>query len=265
MQPGNGRWSNGATHCGMCLRKRWSREIAAIVVAAAVGAALLNGCGGDGETPSSGPVGWAIGTRNPDRSAVILHTANGGSNWDAQGDTSLWTGHCGTDISAVDHQTAWAALCGFDNEDGLILHTTNGGVTWAIQTLPGAVPDAVKGIKGISPSEAWAVGLQGPVMHTLDGGQTWAIVPTEGITIRQVNRMDVLGDDIWIADHGSGDRGMIHSADNGRTWRQEQLPSVEPGHGPMTASIVNSEVAWTTVNYQGDIYRTQDEAVDAVR
>jgi photosystem II stability/assembly factor-like uncharacterized protein len=261
MQPGNGRWSNRATHCGMCLRKRWSREIAAIVVAAAVGASLFSGCGDDGEPPSSGPVGWAIGTRNQDGSAVILHTANGGSNWDAQGDTSLWTGHCGTDISAVDHQTAWAALCGFDSEDGLILHTMNGGLTWAIQTLPGAVPGGVKGIKGLSPNEAWAVGIEGPVMHTLDGGQTWVIVPTEGIAIRQVNRMDVLGDDIWIADFGNGERGIIHSADRGRTWRQEQLPSVPAGQGPMAISIVNSQVAWTDVRQVGGLYRTRDSGL----
>ncbi len=199
-------------------------------------------------------MGWAIGTRTQDGSAVIVHTANGGSSWEAQGDTSLWTGHDGNDISAVDSQTAWAALGG---EEGLIVHTTNGGVTWDIQDLPEAMPGGAKGIKGINRDEAWAVGIRGPVMHTLDGGQTWVVVPTS-IPFRQVNRMDVLGDDIWIADQGNGDSGMIHSADHGQMWRQEQLPSVEPGHGPMTASIVNAQVAWTTVNFQGDIYRTQD-------
>lgn len=30
------------------MRKRWSREVAAVVVAAAVGASLLVGCGDDG-------------------------------------------------------------------------------------------------------------------------------------------------------------------------------------------------------------------------
>ncbi len=236
------------------LQRRLSQQVAAIVAAAAVGASLLGGCGDDSETPSSGPVGWAIGTRTQDESAVIVHTANGGSSWEVQGDTSRWTGHDGNDISAVDNQTAWAALGG---EEGLIVHTTNGGVTWDIQNLPEAMPGGAKGIKGINRDEAWAVGIRGPVMHTLDGGQTWVVAPT-GITFRQVNRMDVLGDDIWIADQGNGDSGMIHSADHGQTWRQEQLPSVEPGNGPMTATIVNAKVAWTTVNFQGDIYRTQD-------
>ncbi|MFI5396827.1 MAG: hypothetical protein ACHQ9S_14925 [Candidatus Binatia bacterium] len=66
------------------LRKLWSRKIAAIVVATAVGASLLTGCDEDGETQAPGPVGWAIGS-DTNRSAVILHTANGGSTWDAQG------------------------------------------------------------------------------------------------------------------------------------------------------------------------------------
>ncbi|MFI5396826.1 MAG: WD40/YVTN/BNR-like repeat-containing protein [Candidatus Binatia bacterium] len=157
----------------------------------------------------------------------------------------------------MDRQTAWAALAA-DGEGGLILHTTDGGSTWDIQSLPEPIPDGMKGIKGMSREEAWAVGLKGPVLHTLDGGRTWQIVPTDGVTLRQVNRMDVLGQDIWIADYGNGDKGMVHSADSGQSWRQEQLPSVYPGHGPMTASIVSPQVVWTTVNFQGDIYRTQD-------
>jgi photosystem II stability/assembly factor-like uncharacterized protein len=256
MQLGHGRGSNRASHCAMYLRKRGSRELAAIAVAAAMGASLLTGCGDDGETPAPGPVGWAIGS-DTNGSAVILHTANGGSTWDAQGNKSLWTGHKGNDVSAVDRQTAWAALAA-DGEGGLILHATDGGSTWDIQNLPESVPLGVKGVKGISRQEAWAVGLEGPVLHTLDGGRTWQIVPTDGVTLQQVNRMDVLGQDIWIADKGNGETGMVHSADYGHSWRQEQLPAVEPGHGPMTASIVSSQVAWTTVNFQGDVYRTQD-------
>ena len=221
----------------------------------------MAGCGDDGgsatPSPPAGPVGWAIGY-DANFSAVILHTANGGLNWEVQGDTSLWTGCSANDISAVDPQTAWAAIGAAGPAGGHILHTTNGGVTWDIQNLPEAVPDGVKQVKGTSRTEAWAVGLHGPVLHTLDGGATWAIVPTEGITIRQVNRMDVLGDDIWIADYGNGDTGMIHSADHGRTWRQEQLPSVPAGQGPMTISIVSAQVAWTDVRPAPDLYRTQN-------
>ena len=167
-------------------------------------------------------------------------------------------GHPGNDISAVDATTAWAALSSFDEEGGIILHTTDGSKTWLSQDLPVAIPQGVKGIKGVSRDEAWAVGLDGPVLHTVDGGTTWAVVPTTGVTILQVNRMDVLGNDIWIADVGNGANGMIHSPDAGATWRQESLPGVDPGHGPMTATIVDANTAWTTVNQQGDVYRTTD-------
>lgn len=202
--------------------------------------------------------GWAIGN-DPDKTAVILHTDNGGKTWEVQGDGSLWKGHNANDISAVDKRTAWAALGGNDTgEEGMILHTKDGGKTWKVQALPQVIQDGVKGIKGVGRKEAWAVGLHGPVMHTNNGGKRWEIVPTPGITIKQVNRMDVLGKDIWIADFGNGENGMIHSPDGGRTWRQEYLPGVDRGHGPMTASIVNKKVAWTSVNLQGELYRTMD-------
>ena len=189
---------------------------------------------------------------------MILHTGNSGTTWEVQGDSSLWKGHGRNDISAVDERTSWAALGNTDSEGGIILHTSDGGSTWKVQTLPQVIPEGVKGIKGVSRDEAWAVGLNGPVMHTADGGETWEIIPTPGITLRQVNRIDVLGSDIWIADYGSGENGMIHSPDGGLTWRQESLPDVDTDHGPMTASIVNTQVAWTSVNQQGELYRTLD-------
>jgi photosystem II stability/assembly factor-like uncharacterized protein len=217
---------------------------------------LLTGCG-DGNYTNKAASGWAIGN-DPDSTAVILHTDSGGITWEVQGDRSLWKEHYGADISAVDERTAWAALGPTTGEGGMILHTSDGGSTWNVQVLPQVIPEGVKGIKGVSRNEAWAVGLNGPVMHTADGGETWEIVPTPGITFRQVNRIDVLGNDIWIADFGNGENGMIHSPDRGLTWRQEHLPGVDVNHGPMTVSIVNTQVAWTSVNMQGELYRTLD-------
>lgn len=217
---------------------------------------LLTGCR-NGDDTSKSASGWAIGN-DPDGTAVILHTGNGGITWETQGDRSQWQEHSGMDISAVDEHTAWAALSDSTSEGGLILHTRDGGSIWEVQSLPQAVPEGVKGIKGVSRNEAWAVGLNGPVMRTINGGETWVVVPTPGIIFRQVNRMDARGNDIWIADHGNGENGMIHSPDGGLTWRQEYLPGVDVNHGPMTASIVNTQIAWTSVNMQGELYRTLD-------
>jgi photosystem II stability/assembly factor-like uncharacterized protein len=221
---------------------------------------FTSGCSDD-DPISTGPVGWAIGWRSDD-TAAILHTNNGGKTWVEQGDTALWPGMAGNDISAVDPWTAWAALGSAVGSDapGAILHTTDGGANWRIQPLPEGVNDDVKGIKGLSPSVAWAVTLGGTVMRTLDGGETWVVIPHEGITMVQVNRIDAKGEDIWIADFGSGENGMIHSPDFGQTWRQETLPDPDPlpDFGPMAVSIVSSEVVWASTRPAANLYRTTD-------
>ena len=216
----------------------------------------VTGCSDDDNVITE-PVGWAIGWRS-DNTAAILHTWNGGKTWEEQGNTALWTGLGGNDISAVDEWTAWAALGGRDG-GGAILHTNDGGANWKLQPLPEGVNDAVKGIKGLSRSTAWAVTLGGTVMRTHDGGENWVVIPHDGVTMKQINRIDAKGDDIWIADYGSGEFGMIHSADFGLTWRQEQLPDVDPaGGGPMAVSIVSSQIAWAAVRPEANLYRTVD-------
>lgn len=217
----------------------------------------ISGCGGSDDNTSPLLVtGWSIGKR-ADGTAAIFHTANGGASWTEQGNTELWQGLNGNDISAVDALTAWAAVGDETTGEGAILNTTDGGKTWELQTLPDGVHDPVKGIKGLSRTVAWAVTLGGTIMRTLDGGKTWVVIPHEGVDIYQVNRMDALGNDIWIADVGSGNRGIIHSSDFGLTWRKEQLPEgSQPMEGPMCISIVNSRVAWAAVRPEADVYRT---------
>jgi len=206
-----------------------------------------------GNSTILGPVGWAIGWYS-NNTAAILHTQNGGKAWEVQGNSALWTGVYGTDISAVDEWTAWAALLGDAN--GAIIHTTDGGTNWNPQPLPDGINEGVKGIKGLSRNVAWAVTIGGTVMRTLDGGENWIVIPHEGITIKQVNRIDAKGDDIWIADYGSGEYGMIHSPDFGVTWRRERLPDISDG--PMAVSIVSSQIAWATVRPEANLYRTVD-------
>ena len=209
----------------------------------------------DDDNAITGPVGWAIGYY-PDNTAAILHTWNGGKTWEVQGNTALWTGLNGQDISAVDEWTAWAALGSKEGVGGAIIHTTDGGANWNLQPLPDGINEAVKGIKGLSRSVAWAVTLGGTVMRTLDGGENWVVIPHDGVTMKQINRIDAKGDDIWIADYGSGEYGMIHSPDFGVTWRQEQLPDVYDG--PMGVSIVSSQIAWAAARLTTSLYRTVD-------
>jgi PKD repeat protein len=211
---------------------------------------------------STPAVGWAIGQDQAGTPAIV-HTTDGGLTWQVQGDLSAWPDMEGNDISAVDDQTAWAALgSGNMNEArGAILHTTDGGTTWVVQPIPDGLLGGIIGVKGLSRNEAWAASLGGVVMHTLDGGSTWNIVPHPDVYLSEVNRIDATsGGNVWIADTTmSGDkRYIIHSTDNGDTWRQETLQGAPLDGQTFVVSAYSSQVVWSTVRPYTDIYRTVD-------
>jgi photosystem II stability/assembly factor-like uncharacterized protein len=225
-------------------------------------------------------IGWAIGF-DASYTAVILHTKNGGQKWVVQGDNTKWESCYGNDISAVDEHTAWAAL-GSNTSDGSgkILHTTNGGATWIEQTLPEGVDGGIKGIKGLTRDEAWAVSITGTILHTTDGGKVWNIVEHPNFEIGQVNRMDAIGyrdvrdtdssgkntgkvhANVWIADHEGEDEGhlgMIHTLYNGDIWRQEYLPATsDTDFRVHMVSAYSPRVAWAAAWLSGALYRTVD-------
>jgi len=186
--------------------------------------------------------GWAIG-QDENNAAAIVHTADGGLTWQAQGDSTKWTDLYGNDISAVDNQTAWAALSSGPGEpDGIILHTTNGGGKWVTQTIPSGLTGGIKGIKGLSRDEAWAASLEGVVLHTTDGGETWDIVPQPEVTITQVNRIDAMGSDVWIADAAEGG-AVVHTNDGGQHWWAEYLPCED---SPLTVHAFSPQDVWAS-------------------
>jgi photosystem II stability/assembly factor-like uncharacterized protein len=220
----------------------------------------------DNSTPAAPVTGWAIGWSEDagNFSVKILKTDNGGAAWTLQALPAGCEGFQGNDISAVNQRVAWAAMSLNKGAsiDGGILHTADGGASWTIQTLPdGMTNRQIKNIKGVSPTEAWAVSIGGDVLHTIDGGVSWNIVEVKDvdghiITMTQVNRMDVTGQDIWIVDVNSFDMGVIHSPDGGLTWRREQLPDVLHNHGPLAISAFSSLIAWAAVNSEGYLWWT---------
>ena len=216
-------------------------------------------CRVNGKPPAT--TGWAIGD-DATRTAVIVHTADGGLNWQVQGDSTARTGQTGNDISAVDDRTAWAALGSAGVTGGTILHTTDGGATWVSQTIPTGLAGGIKAVKGLSRREAWAVSLgdttqDGTILHTTDGGATWNVVPHPTVPIFQVNRMDAIGKNVWIADAANGS-AVIHTQDSGLTWRAEYLPN---GDNPLTVHAFNPEAVWASGQVQQKnptFYRTLD-------
>lgn len=205
-------------------------------------------------------VGWVIGN-DTDGTAVIFHTRDGGATWVEQGDGVQWPGFNGNDITAVDEQTAWAALGSADG--GKILCTTDGGKRWVAQVLPKSV-GPVKNIKALSRRAAWAAGLNGTVLHTTDGGETWEVVPHADVAIGVVNRLDAVGlegSSVRIVDEQGGTQGMIHSPNGGATWRQETVPYQDPGPGRPGLHMVaaySREVAWCSAWYSATLFRTGD-------
>jgi photosystem II stability/assembly factor-like uncharacterized protein len=226
---------------------------------------MLSSCGGS--SPPAPATGWVIG-QSSDQNHVptvkILKTGDGGASWTLQTLPAQSVGFNGLDISAVNSLVTWAAVGEVDG--GGILHTADGGSSWTWQALPdglGSDHRHIKSIKGVSPTEAWAASIVGDVLHTTDGGNTWAIVPvkdTNGsiIAIKQVNRMEVTGQDIWIADYQGGNLGAIHSADAGRTWRQELLPDVVADGGLVSISAFDRSVVWAAAAKEGYLWGTSD-------
>lgn len=221
--------------------------------------------------------GWVIGNSKDDsgnRSATILHTRDSGRTWRVQVGKQEWPNYNGNDISAVDSCTAWAALGSAESGLGIVLHTTNGGWTWEEQTLPESV-DQIKGIKGLTRHEAWAVSLGGKVLHTTDGGKVWSIVEHPDITIHQVNRIDAIGyrklpswsglfankdpinANVWIADDQGGKSGMIHTLYNGEVWRQEEVP-FDVSTGVHMVKAYSLRVVWAAAWGDSRLFRTTD-------
>lgn len=97
--------------------------------------------------------------------------------------------------------------------------------------------------------------------RTTTGGNVWTIMP-HSVPISQVNRMDALGlpsANVWIADEGGGHWGMIHTLDNGVTWRREFVPYVDPDkQGLHMVSAYSPMVAWCAAPGEGDLFRTVD-------
>src|SRR4029079_12282208 len=58
-------------------------------------------------------------------------------------------------------------------EFGTLIATKDGGATWVKRTLP--TDKTLFGIYFSTPSEGWAVGIDGLVLHTTDAGATWTV------------------------------------------------------------------------------------------
>ncbi|MCI0512645.1 YCF48-related protein [candidate division KSB1 bacterium] len=105
--------------------------------------------------------GWAVGFGN-----TILHTSNGGLNWERQSIPSeqglLYN------VDFTDSLNGWVI-----SQAGEIFQTVNGGHTW---TLNAKVEVRLCGLHFNNKTTGWVVGGQGTILNTVNGGKTWQTV-----------------------------------------------------------------------------------------
>src|SRR4029078_3345109 len=97
--------------------------------------------------------GWIVGGEGQydDRRALIMHTTDGGKNWDRQEAKSV---PLLTSVGACDATTGWA----LGPKD--IIHTADGGNTWETQYRSKG-DETLMGVECVSSQRAWAVGDNG--------------------------------------------------------------------------------------------------------
>ena len=170
----------------------------------------------------------------------------------------------GNDISAVDDQTAWAAL-GSARVTPWVQSCTppTAALTWVSQAIPAGLTGGIKSVKGLSRSEAWAASLLGTILHTTDGGASWKIIPHPSVPITQVNRMDAIGAHVWVADAAVGG-ALVHSPDGGSTWQAIPLPD----DSPLTVHAFTPQAIWASgsdIDVNPSFYRTLDGGEEWIR
>jgi photosystem II stability/assembly factor-like uncharacterized protein len=156
----------------------------------------------------------------------VSKTTDGGTTWTPK----VINGAVGLSISmitAVDGNTAWAAL--YKNTGGTqgIYKTTDGGTTWARQTtatfsnsasFPNIVYfwDANNGVCMGDP-----ISGKFEIYHTSDGGTTWVVVDPATLPAVTTGEYGYTSNCVTVGDHiwfGTNKGHIYHSPDKGLTW-----------------------------------------------
>jgi photosystem II stability/assembly factor-like uncharacterized protein len=122
--------------------------------------------------------GWAGGD-----SGVIVHTSDGGYNWQLQ---SSSVNSIILEIYFIDNQNGWALTWDLipPTFGTIILRTTDGGINWNSEPYP---QDNVflRTIFFFDVMNGWMAGDKGLFIHTQDSGQNWTAAPLDSSVFAQ--------------------------------------------------------------------------------
>jgi photosystem II stability/assembly factor-like uncharacterized protein len=198
---------------------------------------------------ADGQNGWAVGSKNYSPAMwgqVILHTADGGNNWEIQYEKAplpiLFSNDRLESVYFVDSQNGWASgtYASPYEPTNFLLHTTDGGKHWTVQgrelcSEGDYCKPEFSSVQFLDPLNGWALATNDiqpgkntiALAHTLDGGEHWNWVDSElegmlQIGFLQVQSMLSFPD----AQHGwatGGRYDLISTADGGTTWTRQSL------------------------------------------
>lgn len=169
-------------------------------------------------------IGWAVGMP-ADGYGTILHTKNGGQDWERQGTPEEIPNVELAGVSALDAREAW--VVGESDGYGVMLHTRDGGKSWCREgnrdDLSGIGLFAVSAVDQYT---AWAVGNNGVILRTTNGGCRWerqgmGQVPTvllQGVYASDASHVWVVGEN----EEGNKYGTILRTTDGGTTW--EKVP-----------------------------------------
>jgi PKD repeat protein len=241
---------------------------------------------------------WASAYDGSGGGANVLEftkTSDGGNNWES-GLIGIPSTCSVSELFALNTDTAWVATYGNTTGGNAIFRTNDGGQTWtaqasAVYSGTSAFPntiyfwDANDGVCLGDPNGGYF-----EIYTTNNGGDTWTRVPQANIPAPLTGEYsynggkdyDVVGDVIW---YGTNKGNVFKSVDRGLNWTSVATGNPEvtnitfgdADHGIVqyktyntgTGEVVLFEMqstddgglTWNDINYTGDIYKSDIDAV----
>jgi len=202
--------------------------------------------------------GWAFGERfhhtgewNAD--VIILHTNNGGKDWQIEGGGYFnWGDIFCNKLFFVDQYHGWASGSG-------ILKTTDGGLNWSsvsgIVLNPIFFIDTLNGWGGGGNRDPGDWSSIPGVFHTMDGGENWTQQCHTGEDSYISSLIFLNQNEGWAVGCDTASKGLIlRTTDGGITW-DKQLSGI---YAPLNSvSFINQASGWA-VGDSGTILHTTD-------